>query len=93
MLKVPLMFPQLVLLSPKLTDCICEIWVMMFYPECCLSVETVQRFLGYQGVCKLSVIRAEERGRLGCLIWLVVAQLHPIISIWPRLMTNRRHDL
>jgi len=92
-LKVPLMFPQLELPSPKLTDCICEIRAMMFYPECCLNVETVQRFLGYQGVCTLSVIRAEERGRLGCLIWLVVAQLYPIISLRPRLMTNRRHDL
>ena len=64
MLKVPLMFPQFALPLPKLTDCICEIWVMIFYREC-LSVETAEQFGGYLGVCKHSLIRAKERG----VIW------------------------
>jgi len=58
------MFPQLELPSPKLTDCIFEIWVMMFYLECYLSVETVQRFVEFQGVCKNSVMRAKEGGTI-----------------------------
>ena len=59
----------------------------MFYSECCLSVETVQRFVEFQGVCKNSVMRAKEGG----VIWLVVAQYYPIISIWT-CMTNTPDD-
>ena len=57
------MLPHWVLPSLMLTEC--EVWAMIFYLECWLSVEMVLWFVGDEGSLyggKYSVARAEEMG-------------------------------
>ena len=49
LLKLPIVLPQLVLLSPTATDCVCIAWAMTFYQKCWLSVEMVEQDGGLMG--------------------------------------------
>ena len=73
-LKLPVMLPLWTLLSPMLTKC--EVWAMVFYPECWLSVEMGLWFVGEQGEFMYSATRTEEKGAMR----LVMAQL---LSVFP----------
>ena len=79
MLKQPLMFPQLALPSPKLTEY--EGWAIVLYSKLLLSVGMVQRFVGeleeFTGINILSPA-LKKAGRCG-LLW---HNYSPIISLW-----------
>jgi len=71
------MFPQLVLLLPKLTEY--EGWAIVLYPKPWLSVGMVQRFVGgLVEFMKISRPELKKAGRCG-LLW---HDYSPIISLW-----------
>lgn len=82
------MLPHLVLPSPKLTDSLCEIWSMIFYPRFRSSVEMIAIRRGIRQSTNIpSDPSWRKEGDVACC-GTVVIQSFPFGSIW---MTNSKY--